>query len=386
MANKSDRRNRVAMAFGYYEHRMHLGVVRYARKADWILDTAMAHYGVSPNFQHVDGVLALVLPDRRNLIESLRGLRIPIVNLAADVPGIAAAEVLLDNQALGRMAAEHLLERGFRNLAFCKCTDYADIRQREAGVLQAAEAAGVACRRINWHDASKVHPTADFLPWLANELKKLPQPAAVVAQSDHRAYSVIVACEMAGLAVPEQIAVVGIDNDEYACEFAPIPITSVDSNREEYAYRGAEILDRLMRGEPAPQKPIRVPAGGIVVRRSSDILAVEDPEVAKALAFVWQNYTGAIGVENVVAATTMSRCQLYREFNRRLGRTIREEIERKRLELARQLLTSTDETVAQIARRAGFTSGEQFCRVFVRVHGLTPRDFRRTKSQGEANR
>ena len=362
---------------GYYEHRMHLGVARYARQANWILDTTMAHYGRPPDSHQCDGVLALVLPDRQEPARTLRKLRVPVVDLIADVPRIATARVLLDNKAIGRMAAEHLLQRGFRNLAFCKCTDYTDVLGREAGFAAAVGEAGLPCHRLDWYAAARSHPRLELIKWLARQLSKLPKPLGVVAQSDHRAVKIINACEMAGLAVPDQVAVVGVDNDEYACEFAPVPITSVDSNREEYAFRGAQLLDRLMQGQSPPAKPILVPPRGLVVRRSSDILAVEHPEVAKALSFIWRHFGDPIGVEDVVTVTAMSRCSLYHAFETYLGRTMRDEIERKRVEHARKLLSTTTDKVSHIARQSGFASGEQFCRAFARVTGATPREFRK---------
>jgi LacI family transcriptional regulator len=375
---------RVLLMLGYYEHRMHLGVARYARQANWILDTTMAHYGRPPDCRQCDGVLALVLPDHRELARALRGLRVPIVDLIADVPGIATARVLLDNAAMGRMAAAHLLERGFRNLAFCKCTDYTDVRDREAGCASAAAQAGIDCHRLDWYAAAKRHPRLEMIAWLAERLQSLPKPLGVVAQSDHRAVKIINACELAGLAVPEQVAVVGIDNDEYTCEFAPVPITSIDSNREEYAYRGAQLLDRLIQGQTPPPEPILVPPRGLIVRRSSDILAVADPEVAKALSFIWRHFGDRITVDHVVAVTAMSRSSLYRAFENHLGHTMREEIERKRIEHAQKLLATSSDKVSHVARQCGFASGEQFCRAFARATGVTPREFRKDKGQTPA--
>jgi LacI family transcriptional regulator len=285
--------------------------------------------------------------------------------------------VVLDNVRIGRIGAEHLLQRGFRSLAFLKCTDYTDIRGREAGFAAAVHEAGVRYDCLDWHAASRRKPQGDLQSWLGKRLLKLPRPLGVMAQSDHRAYSLIDACQSAGLAVPEQVAVVGVDNDAYTCEFAPVPITSVESSREELAYRGAELLDRLMQGESPPSEPLLIPPGGLVLRQSSDILAIDHPEVAKALSFVWKYHGQRIGVDDVVAATTMSRCGLYRAFERYVGRTIRQELERTRIEHGQRLLLTTSDSVSRIARLCGFGSGEQFCRVFTANLGVTPRDFRR---------
>ena len=373
------RQKRVLMALAYYEHRMHLGVVRFAREANWILDTRMAHYGTPPDDWRGDGILTLALPDRRDLVRYLRKVQVPIVALTADVEGIATARVLLDNVRMGQMAAGHLIERGFRNLAFYKCTDYTDIRSREAGFAAAVKDAGLGYTCLNWYAVSRRNRRRELLPWLADRLRGLPKPLGIMAQSDHRAYSLVNACEVAELAIPEEVAIVGVDNDQYTCEFAPVPITSVDSNREELAYRGAALLDRLTQGHPPPAQPILVPPVGLIVRHSSDILAIEHPPVARALGFIWQHYRRRIGVEDVVAATAVSRCSLYRSFREYVGRTIREELERKRIEHAERLLLSSTNKVSHIARQCGFGSGEQFCRAFRRTTGITPSEFRRTR-------
>ena len=369
-------RKSVLMAMAYYEHRMHRGVAAYARQANWVLNTTMAHYGTPPKFWKGEGVVTLVLPDRKNLIRYLRKLDLPIVGLTNDVKGVAITRVVLDNFEIGRIAGEHLIERGFKALAFFKCTDYHDVREREAGFASAVEEAGLDYIRLNWYGAARKNPQANLFRWLKKRLLALPTPVGIFAQSDHRAYFLLTVCEELQICVPEEMAVVGVDNDEYTCEFAPVPITSVDSNREELAYQAARTLDSLMKGETPPPEPIRIPPLGLVVRHSSDILALEHPEVAKALGFIWKHFHQRIGVEDVVDATAMSRCRLYHYFERLVGRTIREEIERKRLELARQLLVTTSDKIAHIARSCGFASGEQFCRAFTRKNGITPSVYR----------
>ncbi len=369
-------RKRVLLALAYYEHRMHRGVAAYARRGNWILDSTMAHYGTPPRFWGGEGILTLMLPDRNDLIRYLRNQDVPMVALTKDVPAIPAARVVLDNYQLGRIAAEHLLERGFKHLAFYKYTHYQDVQQREAGFAAAVQAAGREAIVLNWFAVAKKRPRSNPFLWLQRKLHCLPRPLGIVAQSDHRAYFLLCVCEKSGIRVPEELAVVGVDNDEYTCEFAPVPLTSVDSNREKLAFEGAALLDKLMAGESPPTEPVLIPPAGLVVRRSSDILALDNPQVAKAVDFIWQHFHRPIGVGDVVAATTMSRCRLYRAFEEHLGRTIRAEIERKRLELGRRMLAASTNKVAAIARQCGYSSGEQFCRAFARQTGLTPRQYR----------
>jgi LacI family transcriptional regulator len=372
------------MAMAYYEHRMHRGVAAYASEASWILDTTMAHYGTPPAFWRGDGVLALTLPDRPDLTRYLRTLDLPIVAMTGDaVKGLALTRVVLDNLEIGRIAAEHLLERGFRNLAYYKCTDYQDVRERETGFAEVLKKNDLRYKRLNWFNAARRDKQTNPHAWLKKRLLTLPKPVGILAQSDHRAYFLLNVAEEAGIRVPEEVAVVGVDNDECTCQFAPVPITSVDSNRHEYAYQAARTLDLLMKGRSPKAETKRITPRGLVIRRSSDILALEDPDIAQALGFIWKHFHQRIGVEDVVAATAMSRCRLYDQFKQFVGRTIREEIERKRLERAQQLLLTTTDKIAHIARSCGFASGEQFCRAFARRIGDTPSCFRR-KHSGDA--
>jgi LacI family transcriptional regulator len=373
-----DRRpRRVLMAFSYYDHQMHLGVVRYARQAGWVLDTTMAHYGTPPSYWQGDGVLTFLLPERRNLVAFLKKQHVPVVALNTDVMGPVTAAVALDNAKIGRLGAEHLLARGIKNCAFFKVVDLCDVREREKAFRNVVLEAGGNYFPLDWHAASSRNPRLKWFDWLKQQLRKLAKPLGVMAQSDNRACYVINACEAAGLAVPEQVAVVGVDNDIHACELAAVPITSVDSNRENLAFQAAALLDRLMRGQRPPTRPILVPPTGVVVRRSTDVLAIEDVEVAKALTFVWQNFHRPIHVDDVVAATAMSRCGLYYAFEKYVGRTIRQELVRKRIEHAKILLATSAEKIHRVGQLCGFRGGEQFCRVFSQTVGATPSQFRR---------
>ena len=372
------------MLLAYYEHRMHLGVAKFAREANWIVNSQMAHYGTIPKSWQGDGILTVALPERRDLLRYLRKADVPIVSLTNDVKGIATARVVLDNVEIGRTAAEHLIQRGFQNFAFFKCTDYTDIRGREKGFADAVSEAGLHYTCLDWYAASQKNPKWELHTWLSKELVKLPSPLGVMAQSDHRAYNLIDTCQLAGLDVPGQIAVIGVDNDEYTCEFSSVPITSVDSSRQELAYRGAKLLDQLMNGEAPPSKTQLVMPGKLVLRQSSDILAIDDADVAKALSFIWTNYALPIGVDDVVAATTASRCGLYKSFGKHVGRTIRQELERKRIEQGELLLLTSEDKINTIARQCGFRNGEQFCRVFASLKGSTPSEFRQIHKPKES--
>ncbi len=373
------------MALGYYDHQLHRGVVRYAREAGWSLDTSMAHYGVLPEYWRGDGVLTLLLPHREDVLEFMRRQTVPVVGLSLDVEEVKVPRVCLDNQRIGQLGAEHLLERGFENLGFYKFSDICDVRGRQRGFKEAVETAGGRYVSLDWHVESRRQLQQGWFEWLEKRLRQLPLPIGIMAQSDNRAAQLVNACEAAGVAIPDEVAVIGVDNDEYACEFASVPISSVDSGREWLAYEGASLLGRLMAGGTPPELPLEVAPRGVVVRKSSDILAVPHKAVARALGYIWEHFRDPIGVDDVVAKCCMSRCGLYRAFEKHVGRSIGAELSRKRVEYAKTLLAESDEKLHRVARLSGFTGGEHFSRAFTRIVGDTPSEYRR-KTQGQVCR
>ncbi len=372
------RRKRVLLALGYYDQQLHRGIARYARNAGWALETHMAHYGVLPSYWEGDGIMTLLFPDRKDLLRLVRTSSAAVVDLTRDV-ALPLPRVLLDNQTIGEMGAEHLLERGFEHLAYFQFSNANDIRERAEGFARAVHRAGRSLLPLDWHAYSQAgrRRRVSWMRWLLAQLKALPKPVGIMAQSDNKGTILLNACAAAGLKVPEQVAVVGVDNDELACEFAPVPLSSVDSNREELAYAGAQLLDQVMAGGAAPATPRRIAPRGVVVRESSDILAVSHVHVAAALRFIWQHYREPITVDHVLDVCPMSRCGLYRAFTKRVGRTLADEIARKRVEEAKRLLTETREKIQSVAMLSGFSSGEHLARAFTRLIGAPPSAYRR---------
>jgi LacI family transcriptional regulator len=377
---------RVLMALGYYDPQLHRGITRYAREAGWVLDTSMAHYGVLPDHWRGDGVITILLSERDDITRFISRQKVPVVALYADAPHVQIPRVVLDDVQIGRLAAEHLLERGFTDLGFYRFTDLRAVQDREAGFRHAVQQAGRNFHLLDWHGTAQRDRRLNWFDWLQRELAKLPLPIALMAQSDHRATYLLSACEAAGLAVPEQVALIGVDNDEQACEFASVPLSSVDCNRETMAYEGARLLDRLLnRGRP-PKRPITIPPRSVVVRHSSDIYAVADLATARALQFIREHFREPIGVEDVIRASRTSRCGLYRAFHKHVGRAVGEEIDRQRVEHAKKLLRETHQKLHAIARLSGFSGAEHFTRTFRRVTGEPPSAYRRDVRSAESIR
>jgi LacI family transcriptional regulator len=201
-------------------------------------------------------------------------------------------------------------------------------------------------------------------------------PLGLVACNDDRGRQVLEACREAGLHVPEQIAVVGVDNDELLCELSDPPLSSVEPDTRRIGYEAAALLDRMMQGERPPAAPLFVPPKSVVTRRSTDVLAIDDREVAQAVRFIRDHACEGINVEDLLREVPLARVTLKRRFERLLGRSAKAEIMRLQLEKVKQLLTETDLNQAEIARLAGFRHLEYMSAAFHERTGQTAGQYR----------
>ena len=212
---------------------------------------------------------------------------------------------------------------------------------------------------------------------LASWLAGLPRPLGLMACNDVRACHVLEACRTIGARAPEDIAVIGVDNDESICNFTDPPLTSVDQGSQAIGYQAALLLDQLMSGRKVALGKHTVEPAGVVTRQSTEILAIADADVAAALRFVREHASEQIGLVDVLQATGTASSTLRRRFSEVLGRTITDEIRRVRIEQAKRLLLSTDEPLKHIARQTGFSSAQHMATVLRKHTGMTPSDIRR---------
>jgi LacI family transcriptional regulator len=389
MHSKPSRRH-VLVLLGYNEHDFMRGILRHATEAHWILDTTYNRMGLPPD-QHArfDGIVTVV--GKRQEVEILRRYRrLPCVDLSGawlwDLKDAAAgrvARVTYDPAALARMAAQHLLQHGFKTLAFLNtCNGW----HERPGI--AACAAIASQRRVGFHELRLyrelgIRPPYSItrrLPramrWLADSLRSLPKPCGVIVVDDW-APNLLSVCEQAAIVVPEELAIIAMCNHRDVCEHTAIPISAVDADFERIAYEGARLLDRLMNGEKVPRSPMLMEPTGVAVRHSTNVLAVNHREVAGALRTIWDRFREPIQATDVVAATTMSYRGLSLAFQKHLGRTLAAEIARKRVEEARRLLTETELKVEQIATRSGFSGLTHLSRAFKRAVGESPAHYRK---------
>jgi LacI family transcriptional regulator len=373
----------VLLALGWYDYRLHRGIERYAQEHGWSLSTNYARERVIPWGWDGDGILAWLGADD-DLAKFVHTAHKPTVDFSLRRRQFLCARVLEDHKHAAQLAAEHFLARKVKHFVFYSDTANWAYEERGTAFVAAIRQAGLDCLWLRRHQSKDFRSGRGEwrrrLGWLARTLKLAAHPVGVLAANDQHALEVLEACEMAGLAVPEQVAVVGIGNYLLAADAMSIPISSVDTNLELLGYHGAATLDQLMNGSaPAPQ-PLRVPAKALMIRQSSDLLAINHPNVARAMRFIWEHAHEPINVGDVVQAAALSRRGLHVAFLRQMGRTPGDEIRRVRLESARRMLRDTREKMETIALNCGYQSLNSFCVAFKNETGRSPGQFRRENS------
>ena len=219
--------------------------------------------------------------------------------------------------------------------------------------------------------------TEDIARWV----RKLPKPIGIMATYDYRAQQLLDGCRRHGIEVPDQVAVIGVDNDELLCELAHPPLTSIIPNTHRTGYEAAALLDGLMSGAPAPSLTHLIPPLGVATRQSTDVLAIEDPHVARAMRHIRDHACEGIDVADVLHAVPQARRLLERRFKKILGRTPHEEILRVQLDRVKTLLSQTDLSLADIAERTGFEHVEYLSVVFKKKVGVPPSQYRSRQGQ-----
>ncbi|MEA3208923.1 MAG: LacI family transcriptional regulator [Chthoniobacter sp.] len=321
-----------------------------------------------------DGILARI--ENQKIAEALAAIRIPVVDVSSYrlLPKVPA--VTTDNEGIARMALEHFTERGFRRFAYCGDARFAWSVARGAQFDAMTDGAGFACahypQKVRRESNSDLETDA-----IARWLGSLTRPIAIFACYDARGQQVLDACRRAGFSAPEQVAVLGVDNDELLCELSPPPLSSVKLNTGRTGWLAAELLARQMAGEKLDPEVLRIPPLGVVTRQSTDTLAVDDAQIASALHFIREHACSGTNVEEVARRAGLSRRLLEMRFRAVLGRPPHDEIMRVQLDRVKELLRQTDLSLAEIAERAGFSHVEYLSAIFKKKVGVPPSQYRR---------
>ena len=333
-----------------------------------------------------DGVIARV--ENESIAAALRRQRIPVVDVSAALAVPPFPRVVTDSDAATQLAAEHLMERGFEHFGYCGDTRFLWAEQR--GVIFQAHLArmGRSCAVFSPRSRGLRWPGGDGeVRAIARWLEQLPRPVGVLACYDIRGQQVLEACQLAGRRVPDEIAVMGVHNDELICDLCSPPLTSVIPDARRAGYEAAALLARMMAGKSVRAGIHTVPPVGIACRQSTDVVAVGDPKVAAAVRFMRKHAHEGIGVTDVLRAVPMARTLLERRFKALLRRTPHEYLMRTRLDRVRMLLATTDLSVGAVAEKTGFAYQEYLSVAFRRATGMTPKAFRqRHRTAGGAIR
>jgi LacI family transcriptional regulator len=382
-----------------YDREIARGVAQYAREVgDWRLYIEEEEARRVPDFRSWGGNGLVASFDDERVARAVEGAGVPVVAVGGGAGYHAAASgipyVETDNEQIAALAAEHLLDRGlpfcgFYGLPPSPTTVWSQARSR--GFLARMGAAGKPCQEfVAWHEATQWQTLQkELIQWLTS----LPRPVGIMACDDIRARHILEACRAAGLRVPHDVAVIGVDDDDLLCDFSEPTLSSVRQAARRIGLEAARLLDQLMQRpgntpRSTTRKPkarrIVVPPIGVVARRSTQTVAVADPVIASVVRFVRERACGRLGIRDVVRESGLSRWVLEDRFRQAVGHSIHDDIVRVRLAEAQRLLTTTDLPVKAIAKRAGAGSVSYMTTLFRRHLDTTPAALRRDAGGGRS--
>ncbi|NNM86791.1 MAG: XylR family transcriptional regulator [Phycisphaerales bacterium] len=327
-----------------------------------------------------DGVIAGFL--NRAGGAALAHTRIPVVDTYNWFTGFGFPRVLADDVAVGREAAAHLLERGIRRFAVVGALQWPWAQLRAKGFTEHLREQGYACETLAMPEHPGKHGSWSSISWSASDeslrawVARQERPMGLFGVNDHWALRLTDACSLTGIRVPEDALIIGVDNDTLLCELARPPMSSVRIDAERIGYEAAALLSRMMAGDAPPKQAVLVPPRGVVVRRSTEFMAIDDADVVEALRLIRSAATRGLSVDHVLAAIPASRRTLERRFRKLVGRGMQAEIRRVRLEHAKTLLRDTDLQMPAVAKKSGFSGPERMAKFFRLVEGRTPREYR----------
>jgi LacI family transcriptional regulator len=363
-----------------YTRDMLSGVSRYLQtNGPWstFLELRAFESSLPPWLENWDGDAILTRTHSPGMAAAIAAVGVPTIELRSTNYNQGIPFFGMDNALIGEMVAEHFLNRGYRRFAAYTLDTESFFRERFQNFVTRVARAGAPCAQLpaqgeasptNWEEHQ-----ADLIRWL----ESLEKPVGIFATNDQLAVRLLDACRRAGISVPEEVAVVGCENEETLCEFASPALTSVKFDGETVGFRAAEALDRLMRGEKVSATPVLIPPKGIEVRASSDEFVIEDPVVLRAVKLIRERAFTGISVGEICDLLGVSRSTLERRMKASLQRGTKEEMLRVRFREVNRLLRNSDLTIETIAELAGFTHAHYLQTSYRERYGITPGEARR---------
>ena len=349
------------------------GVIEYAREhAAWELIHVATLERLDRRWM-TDGLIGLIAHTEIGPDDLAERLGVPAV--AVGHGSTRCPRVQVDDTAVGQMAATHLLELQMETLAVVTMSGIGFSDEREAAVRRSADLRDIACYTFDSRGVNLA--TRPGQRALEGWLKDLPKPAGVLAVNIDLGQQVIAAANHLGIAVPDELAVLGVGDDELLCRLTVPALSAIEPSGWQLGYEAGRLLHTLLRGGSADRGVVRVPPADLTPRRSTDTIAVPHPDARQALGFIRRRATEGILAKDVFAQVPASRRTLETAFRRYVGRSIYEEITRVRVEHAKRLLRTTERSVLEVAVASGFSSGARLAATFKRVVGQTPQRYRR---------
>ena len=370
-----------------YGRRLCEGIIRFAReRTNWAL--RIVDFMNLPQIAHnkdIDGFIARVMDDRAE--EQLRATGKPVVDVFFERPrmGFAAA----DQNALlvGQMAAQHFIEHRFTNFAFCGYNGRSYSDRRRDAFMQCLEQNHFPCAVYrtppsalkDFNNSVVLQERFGFASdhrALRTWISKLPKPVGVFCSHDMRAYHLAEACRSLGLQIPEDVAILGADDDELVCNFSDPPLSSIDQNAFGIGYAAAKTLESMLQNPDVVPSPVLIDPIRLIERESTRIYTVSPPWLSDALIFIRRNISNNITASDVYAAVGKSHTLVDSAFRRTFGTSVQKTIIRTRLEEAKRLIRDTSLTLTEIAAKTGFSTAQYFCSSFSKTFGTSPSAYR----------
>lgn len=306
-------------------------------------------------------------------------LRMPVVTVSGVLSEYPIPRVSADDIAVGRLAAEHFLDRGYAQFAFVGYPRFDFSQRRLAAFAQRLRESGASTTQLLLRTRKNANPSTDLLtstPGLGKWILRQPRPLALFAANAMLGFRASIACHEVGLRIPDQVALLDVDNDELLAQLSSPPNSSVALATYRMGYDGASMLDRLIKGEELQTTEVIIPPIGVMVRQSTDVLAVEDEDVVNAARFIRDQVSATLSAGDVARFVAVSRSTLDHKFNQMVGHSLAEQIRRSRRERAIMLLASTDLSIAEVAQKAGYHGNIELSRDFRSNLGQTPTEYR----------
>lgn len=364
-----------------YARNLLSGVVSYLRtNSSWSVSLPEQHRGADPpawlRSWKGDGLIARI--ETEAIARVVRKLNVPIVDVSAarHVPSVPWVET--DDSAMAEAAFKHFRERGFQHFAFCGEPEFAWSNLREAGFIEAAHNSGFECHVFHSRSPDvRGYSLARERKRMSRWLNQLPRPIGIFTCYDIKGQQVLDLCREQSVSVPEEVAVLGVDNDELLCDLCSPPLSSIIPAAQQAGREAARLLELMMDGQHVAPLPHLIKPLGVVTRQSTDVIALADPDIAEAMKFIRDHACDGINVNTVLERVPLSRRVLEKRFQELIGRTPHQEITRRRFDHVKRLLMDTDLTLGQIASRTGFRNEEYLSVAFRKAAGMSPGQYRK---------